>query len=292
MPFAAGWLGSHGPGGQALVQAGSSEQQKEWLPGVVNGEKLLALAQQEADSRWALHRVKTRAEQTSDGWRIDGEKIQVLDGHVADALVVVARTAGGDDDASDIVLGDNGQASFIGAFVLAEILSTAPAEGGNDIITTGNGPDVVLGGSFTDIVLAAADDTAAITFLELLGTTIDITPTLVAELIATGAGDAGRDGKRLEQIRVLRLHLGPPVAQSRRGIQMEPEDTELFEALAGDLLAELGYPLCGARPAPAVRDLARHCRARWEDELMRRGERSPVVPATAPVALPGRPAPC
>ena len=39
-----------------------------------------------------------------DGWRLSGEKIQVLDGHVADALIVVARTAGGAGDATGITL--------------------------------------------------------------------------------------------------------------------------------------------------------------------------------------------
>jgi Ca2+-binding RTX toxin-like protein len=111
-------------------------------------------------------------------------------GGSADDLIL----AGGDDAASDIVLGDNGEARFIGSFLLEEIFSTAPEQGGNDVITTGNGPDVVLGGSYRDIVLAAANDAAAIAFLNLLGTgTIAVTPALVAQLIATGAGDDARD---------------------------------------------------------------------------------------------------
>jgi Ca2+-binding RTX toxin-like protein len=119
-----------------------------------------------------------------------GNGPDVVMGGSGDDLVL----AGGDDAASDIVLGDNGEAHFLGAFILEKIFSTAFAEGGNDVITTGNGPDVVLGGSGNDIVLAAADDAAAVAFLDLLGAgTIVITPALVADLIATGAGDAARD---------------------------------------------------------------------------------------------------
>ena len=48
--------------------------------------------------------VETRAERAGDGWRLAGEKIQVLDGHVADVLVVSARTAGGARDADGVTL--------------------------------------------------------------------------------------------------------------------------------------------------------------------------------------------
>jgi alkylation response protein AidB-like acyl-CoA dehydrogenase len=103
-------------GGQAVLLAGSEAQRKDWLEGVVAGEKLLALAQQERGSRFDLHRVATRAEAVSapgaraasgtraksdragSGYRLSGEKIAVLDGGAADALIVVARTAGAEDD--------------------------------------------------------------------------------------------------------------------------------------------------------------------------------------------------
>ena len=94
-------------GGQSVLLGGSEEQRKQWLPGVVEGDVFLALAYQEAQSRYSLHRVATRAEKTGSaagGWRISGEKVHVLDGQVADAFVVAARTAGGDDDRDGIGL--------------------------------------------------------------------------------------------------------------------------------------------------------------------------------------------
>ena len=91
-------------GGQCLLLAGSEAQQKTWLPDLVNGEKLLALAQQERRSRFDLHRVSTRAETGGAGYRIAGEKIAVLDGAAADALIVVARTAGDEDARAGVTL--------------------------------------------------------------------------------------------------------------------------------------------------------------------------------------------
>jgi acyl-CoA dehydrogenase len=90
--------------GQALLLSGDSAKSTAWLPRVCKGEAILALAQQEARSRYDLATVETRAEKAGAGYRLSGEKIQVLDGHVADAFVVAARTAGGPRDAKGITL--------------------------------------------------------------------------------------------------------------------------------------------------------------------------------------------
>jgi alkylation response protein AidB-like acyl-CoA dehydrogenase len=90
--------------GQTLRLSGDAAKQAAWLPRVCKGEAVLALAQQEARSRYDLAHVETRAESAGAGFRLTGEKVQVLDGHVADALVVVARTAGGARDAAGLTL--------------------------------------------------------------------------------------------------------------------------------------------------------------------------------------------
>jgi len=91
-------------GGQSLALAGSDAQQAEWIPKIVAGEAIVALACDEARSRWDLTHVETRAEPEGDGWRLHGEKTQVLDGHVADLLLVSARTAGEPGDAAGVTL--------------------------------------------------------------------------------------------------------------------------------------------------------------------------------------------
>jgi acyl-CoA dehydrogenase len=90
--------------GQALLLSGDSARAAAWLPRVCKGEAILALAQQEAKGRYDLAAVETQAERAGAGFRIQGEKIQVLDGHVADAFVVVARTAGGPREAKGLTL--------------------------------------------------------------------------------------------------------------------------------------------------------------------------------------------
>src|SRR5207245_11736444 len=77
-------------GASALLLGGSDAQRSEYLPAVAAGDLLLALAYQERRSRYDVHHVETRAEWASGSWRLTGEKVQVLDGHVADVLVVSA----------------------------------------------------------------------------------------------------------------------------------------------------------------------------------------------------------
>src|SRR5262252_3822795 len=71
-------------GANTLLLGGSDAQKKTHLPKVAAGEELIALAQQEPTSRYELAHVETRAERAGDGYRLTGEKIQVLDGTVAD----------------------------------------------------------------------------------------------------------------------------------------------------------------------------------------------------------------
>ncbi|MBW2245324.1 MAG: acyl-CoA dehydrogenase family protein [Deltaproteobacteria bacterium] len=80
-------------GASAVLLGGSESQRKDILPGVCAGETILALASQE-QGRFHPYQVESRAERSGDGYRITGEKKFVLDGHVADQLIVVARTAG------------------------------------------------------------------------------------------------------------------------------------------------------------------------------------------------------
>lgn len=91
-------------GGGALQQAGSEAQRREWLPALCAGDALLTLAHQEARSRFDPHFVETRAERDGTDFRITGEKVQVLDGAAADAILVPARTAGAPGEAAGIGL--------------------------------------------------------------------------------------------------------------------------------------------------------------------------------------------
>ncbi len=84
-----------------LERAGSPEQQRAWLPAIARGEKIIALAHHERGGRHARHRVTTAATPSDDGFRVTGRKDQVIDGHVADALLITARSP---DDPSQLSL--------------------------------------------------------------------------------------------------------------------------------------------------------------------------------------------
>ena len=91
-------------GGPLLLRGGSDALQQRWVSALIRGEALLALAQQEPRSRYDLRFVSTRAERSGSGWRLSGEKIQVIDGVSADAFIVVARSAGAERDPDGITL--------------------------------------------------------------------------------------------------------------------------------------------------------------------------------------------
>jgi alkylation response protein AidB-like acyl-CoA dehydrogenase len=78
-------------GGTAILLGGDDAQKRRHLPRIAAGEELVALAYQEAGSRYALDRIETRAE----GGTVSGEKIHVLGGSAADWLVVSARGPAG-----------------------------------------------------------------------------------------------------------------------------------------------------------------------------------------------------
>ena len=91
-------------GGQALLLGASEAQRQAWLPRVAAGEALLSLAWQEPRSRFEPFAIETRAEPDGDGFVLRGEKIAVLDAAAADAIVVAARSAGGERDEAGIAL--------------------------------------------------------------------------------------------------------------------------------------------------------------------------------------------
>jgi alkylation response protein AidB-like acyl-CoA dehydrogenase len=89
-------LSSVALGGQAVALGGSTAQRAAWLPKIIDGSAIVTLAYQEPKSRHELFAPTTRAERTASGYRISGEKIQVLDGHAAEAFVVSARLGSSD----------------------------------------------------------------------------------------------------------------------------------------------------------------------------------------------------
>jgi pimeloyl-CoA dehydrogenase small subunit len=91
-------------GGGLLRVAGSAEQQAALLPLVASGERLLAFAHVERESRYDLSDVATSARKDGDGSRLDCDKSVVLHGDCADTLLVTARVSGAQRDREGIGL--------------------------------------------------------------------------------------------------------------------------------------------------------------------------------------------
>ena len=81
--------------GRLLALAGTPAQRATWMLGVPAGEARLALAHTEPGDRVPWTQRKTRAEQTASGWRIHGEKRQIMAAPGASCWLVTASVAGG-----------------------------------------------------------------------------------------------------------------------------------------------------------------------------------------------------
>ncbi|ELT95449.1 hypothetical protein CAPTEDRAFT_105117, partial [Capitella teleta] len=89
--------------GSVILQAGNETQKQELLSSIAAGELLVSLALEEG-VRHNPVAINTTATKTDSGFTISGRKTLVMDAHVADQLVVVARTAGQSGDQQGISL--------------------------------------------------------------------------------------------------------------------------------------------------------------------------------------------
>jgi len=90
--------------GGAIAEVGTDAQKESLLAPLMEGGLQLALAFNEAQSRYNLADVATRAEKQGDDYVINGQKAVVLNGEAAEKLVVVVRTAGNQHDKDGISL--------------------------------------------------------------------------------------------------------------------------------------------------------------------------------------------
>jgi alkylation response protein AidB-like acyl-CoA dehydrogenase len=86
-----------------LARHGSMTQQQACLPQIAAGELIMALAVDETPKH-RPQRQSLKATPAANGFRLNGAKCMVVDGHVADTLIVAARTAGTDNDRDGITL--------------------------------------------------------------------------------------------------------------------------------------------------------------------------------------------
>ncbi len=83
----------------AIHAYGSEEQKEQWLPGMAKGELLGCFGLTESDFGSNPAGMRTRAKQDGSDWILDGTKMWITNGSVADVAIVWARVEeGGADD--------------------------------------------------------------------------------------------------------------------------------------------------------------------------------------------------
>ncbi|MBN8960190.1 MAG: acyl-CoA dehydrogenase family protein [Rhizobiales bacterium] len=77
----------------ALVRGGNAEQQAAYLPKIADGSLIATFAVDEGAKHKPLS-IAMQAVRAGNGFKLNGAKALVVDGHVADLLIVAARTSG------------------------------------------------------------------------------------------------------------------------------------------------------------------------------------------------------
>ncbi len=75
-----------------FAKLGNDEQKDRWMPGIVNGEKILAVAMTEPSTGSDLAGMRTSATDQGEHWLLNGAKTYISNGILGDLIVVAART--------------------------------------------------------------------------------------------------------------------------------------------------------------------------------------------------------
>lgn len=97
-----------------LYNAGTEEQKQRWLPSIVRGEKICAVAMTEADAGSDLASMRSTARKVAGGYLLNGSKMFITNGVHGDIYFVAAKT------------GEPGRNHQISMFVLERVCRALP----------------------------------------------------------------------------------------------------------------------------------------------------------------------
>lgn len=85
-------IASRSFGSEMLIEYGTEEQKEKWLPRITSGKSAMGTAISEPAHGSDVGGIETRAEKDGDEWVINGNKMWITNGSVADMVIVLAKT--------------------------------------------------------------------------------------------------------------------------------------------------------------------------------------------------------
>lgn len=96
-PVAAHWIADR-QSAPLILNYGTDAQRDFYLPRICRGEAFFCIGMSEPGSGSDLASVRSRAEQTGSGWRINGQKIWTTNSMHSDYMIALVRTSGTAED--------------------------------------------------------------------------------------------------------------------------------------------------------------------------------------------------
>ena len=95
-----------------IYRCGTEEQRARFMPGIISGETILAIAMTEPGTGSDLSGIRTRAEDMGDHWLLNGAKTYISNGILSDLVIVAARTSRDNPRAIGLFLVERGMEGF------------------------------------------------------------------------------------------------------------------------------------------------------------------------------------
>ena len=96
-PVAAHWIADR-QSAPLILNFGTEAQRQFYIPRICRGEIFFCIGMSEPGSGSDLASVRTRAERTPDGWRVNGQKIWTTNAMHSDYMIALLRTSGTAED--------------------------------------------------------------------------------------------------------------------------------------------------------------------------------------------------
>lgn len=93
-PVGAHWIADR-QSAPLIFNYGTEAQRRDYLPRICRGEALFCIGMSEPGAGSDLAAVRTRAERTASGWRLNGQKLWTTGAHRVDYMIALVRTSGG-----------------------------------------------------------------------------------------------------------------------------------------------------------------------------------------------------